>query len=339
MKAKIAVALVSLLVFGACRTASPPPVQEPEGETETLVVYSGRSEELVGPILQRFEMATGIKVEVKYGDTAEMAALLLEEGDRTPADLFFAQDAGALGAIAKEGMFTGLSEDLLEQVPPKFRASAGNWIGITGRARVAVFNTEALEASDLPASILDFTDPAWKGRLGWAPTNGSFQAFVTALRLIEGDDAARAWLEGIKANEPTVFDGNTPIVEATGRGEIEVGFVNHYYLLRLKSEDPGIAAENHFFPEGAGSLINLAGVGILSTSEKTEAAIRLIDFLLSEEGQTYFVEETFEYPLVEGVGAPEGAPPLEEVPSPDIDLSDIDDLEGTLEMLEEAGLI
>ncbi|MGH7129817.1 MAG: extracellular solute-binding protein, partial [Planctomycetaceae bacterium] len=202
---------------------------------ESLVIYSGRSEELVSEIIERFEQANNLSVEVRYGDTAELAAQLLEEGDGSPADVYFAQDAGALGAVAKEGLFTELPENILERVDERFRSPDGAWVGVSGRARAVVYNTEAVSEADIPASILDFTDPVWKDRLGWAPTNGSFQAFVTALRVERGDDAARDWLEGIIANNPTVFEGNNPIVTAVNEGEIDAGFVNHYYLLRQEA--------------------------------------------------------------------------------------------------------
>src|SRR5688572_8611194 len=149
----------------------------------SLVVYSGRSEELVRPIIERFAEETGVDVRVQYAGTAELAATLLEEGSNTPADVFFAQDAGALGAVAREGMFATLPDDILELVEPRFRSPDGLWIGISGRARVVVYNRETVSEEDIPESILDFTDPQWEGRLGWAPTNASLQSIVTALGL------------------------------------------------------------------------------------------------------------------------------------------------------------
>lgn len=168
-----------------------------------LTVYSGRSESLIGPLLDRFENDTGIEVRVRYGGTALLVSTILEEGDRSPADVFIAQDAGGLGALAKEGRLGAIPEDVLNLVPEAFRSSEGLWVGLSGRARVIVYNTEALSESDLPESILDFTDPKWQGRLGWSPRNGSFQAFVTGLRKLIGEEGARRWLEGIKANDPT----------------------------------------------------------------------------------------------------------------------------------------
>jgi len=182
-------ALLSLLAVAACGG----------DDEETLTIYSGRSESLVQPILDQFADESGIKVRVRYGDTAELAATILEEGDNSPADVFFAQDAGALGALAEAGLLKTLPRTVLDLVPSEYRSRADLWVGISGRARVVAYNTDALSPSDLPDSIFGFTDPKWKGRIGWAPQNGSFQAFVTGLRVLEGDAAARgcrAWLAG-----------------------------------------------------------------------------------------------------------------------------------------------
>ena len=321
------------------------PTAEPTGEpTEppgNLIVYSGRSEELVGPLIERFREETGIDVQVQYAGTAELAATILEEGSNTPADLYFAQDAGALGAVAREGMFATLPAEILERVEPRFRSPDDLWIGLSGRARVVVYNREALSEADMPPSILDFTDPAWDGRLGWAPTNGSFQAFVTALRVLEGEDVARDWLTGIQANNPVEFSGNSPIVQAAIDGEIDAGFVNNYYLYRFEAEAGGeVGAANFWYTDGdPGALINVAGAGIIEGAENAAAAEQLLAYMLSEEGQVYFSEETFEYPLAAGVEADPRLVPLSEIQTPDIDLSDLDDLEGTLQLLTDVGLI
>lgn len=304
-------------------------------------MYSGRSEELVGPIIERFEEESGINVEVRYGDTAELAATLLEEGQNSPADVFFAQDAGALGAVSDEGLLRPLPEDALNQVEERFKDPNGRWMGISGRARVVAYNTDALSEEDLPDSILDFTDPEWEGKIGWAPTNGSFQAFVTALRLIEGEDAAREWLQGIQANEPRVYENNLAILEGVVSGEIEVGFVNHYYLFQvLKERGEDVPARNYYLKNGdPGALVNVAGIGILNTTDNSDEAEQFLNFMLSEEAQQYFANDTFEYPLIEGVPPNEDLVPLSEIEAPNINLGDLDDLEGTLDLLRETGVL
>jgi iron(III) transport system substrate-binding protein len=198
-----------------------------------------------------------------------------------------------------------------------------------------------LPEDDLPTTILDFTDPAWKGKIGWAPTNASFQAFVTAFRVLRGDDAARTWLEGIQANEPKPFEGNNAVLAAVAAGEVQVGFVNHYYLMgQLAEQGAEFPVRNYFLPDGdIGALVNVAGAGILTTSGNPAAAQAFVDFLLTEESQRYFAEETFEYPLVTGIPADPRLVPLSEIESPDVDLSDLADLEGTLRLIQEAGVL
>ena len=319
-------------------SVEPSAAASPEG---TVTVYSGRSEELVDPILRQFSDDTGIEIEVRYAGTTELATTILEEGANSPADVFFSQDGGALGALAQEGRLAALPEDVLDLVDPRFRAESGAWVGVSGRARVLAYDTRELSEGDLPTSVEALTDPEWRGRLGWVPTNASFQTFVTALRLQLGEDGAREWLTGIQANEPKVYEGNAAALEAVRAGEIDVALINHYYLFQAQAESgEEYPVANHYFTGGdPGALVNVAGVGILGTAEHPVAAEALVRFLLSEEAQTYFSEETFEYPLVGGAAADDRLPPLADIESPDIDLSDLSDLEGTLELLTDVGVL
>jgi len=307
----------------------------------SLVVYSGRSEELVGPIFEQFEERSGIDVQVRYGETAELAATILEEGENSPADLFFAQDPGALGALDDDGRLVKLPDEILDRVPAEFRADDGDWVGTSGRSRVVAYNTEELEEADIPESVFGFTDPEWEGRLGWAPTNGSFQAFVTALRVIEGEDRAREWLEGVQANDPFVYPDNLSAVEGVASGEVEVALVNHYYLFQVKEErGEDLPAANHFFDGGdPGALVLAAGAGVLDTAENPEAGREFLEFALSDEAQQYFADETAEYPVVEGIASTtHDLQPLSEISQHVVDLNALDSLEETLALLDEVGL-
>lgn len=355
----LATAVLSAVLVAACSSApgasspgtSPGGPSAPAGTAATspelpggsLTVYSGRAEELVGPLLEEFEAESGITVAARYGDTAELAALILEESaaNQVQADVFFAQDAGALGAVAEAGILAPLDAEALETVDPRFRDDEGRWVGVSGRARVLAYSTERLSEEELPTSITQLTDPAWAGRIGWAPTNASLQAFVTAFRQLEGDDAARAWLEGIVANEPIVYPNNTGAVEGVAAGEVDVALVNHYYLMRLLAESgPEYPVANHFFPGGdLGSLVNVAGAGILASTDNAAAAASFVDYLLSEDAQAYFAEETYEYPLVEGVAADPGLPSLSEIESPEIDLNSLADLQGTVDLMRDVGAL
>lgn len=322
------------LVATACGTGG----RTTTGAPEAITVYSGRSEKLIGALLTRFTAETGIEVDVRYGDTAELAALILEEGSNSPADVFLAQDAGALGALQDAGRFTPLPPEILERVPERFRSQDGMWVGTSGRVRVIAHDPSRVRR--VPDSVMHLSDPRWKGDVGWAPTNGSFQIFVTALRLLRGEDAAREWLRDMKANGAKAYADNSSIVRAIADGEIRLGLVNHYYVYQLRQEIPAGTVVDRFLPGGdPGGLINVAGAGVVDVSDAGGLGERFISFLLSDEGQRYFVEESFEYPLVPGIDASEELPPLGSLDAPTVDLSRLDDLEGTLALLQEVGLL
>jgi iron(III) transport system substrate-binding protein len=342
---RLALLLALVAILSACAGQPGLISSQPAGDGEPaapLVIYSGRNENLVGPLLEQFSAQSGIPVQARYGDTAEMAATILEEGRNSPADVYFGQDAGALGALAMAGRLAELPAALLAQVDPRFRDDNGRWVGASGRARVLVYNTDLVQPEELPQDIWGLTEPQWRSRIGWAPSNGSFQAFVTTLRVLEGDDAARRWLEGMLANEAQVYAGNSAIVEAVASGEISAGLVNHYYLYQhLAQKDANAPLANYYFPgSGAGALINVAGAGILDTSRNQAAAERFITFLLSQEAQQYFAEQTNEYPLAgENVALAPGLLPLSQIAAPAIDLGNLDDLQGTLELLQAVGAL
>ena len=315
-------------------------VERPSNEPNTLTVYSGRSQSLVDPILEEFELLTGIPVEVRYASTGEMAATLLEEGDRSPADVFFAQDPGGLGAV--KSLFLTLPDDIYNRSAAWASDPDHKWVGISGRARTVVYSTENTSEDELPDSIWDFTDPMWKGRIGLPPTNGSFHVMVTAMRLDWGEAKTREWLEGIMANEPVFYAKNTPTVAAAGAGEIDVGFVNHYYLHRfLAEEGEGFGARNHYTSASdAGSLVMAAGAGILASTDAQPEAERLLKFLLGVTAQQYFATQTHEYPFNSAVQQSEHLPDLGDISERfDVDLGLLDDLAGTQKLLQEVGAL
>ena len=350
--AAVAAVLVVLGLLAACQAVAPAGTgaaaateaapAAPAAGGDTLVIYSGRTENLVGPLIEQFKQASGLDVEVRYGNTAEMAATIMEEGANSPADVFFAQDAGALGALASAGRLLPLPDALLGRVPSRFRSPEGTWVGASGRARVLAYNTAQVAPAELPADVYGLTDPKWRGRVGWAPTNASFQAFITAMRQLDGEDAARKWLEDMIANDVQTYDNNTAIVTAVGAGEIDLGLVNHYYIFELRKEQgDDFPVENYFFPTaGAGSIVNVAGAGIVNTTGHQAAAEQFVDYLLSQDAQQYFADETAEYPLTgDSVTVDPRLKPLDELTTPDLDLSRLEDLQGTLTLLQETGAL
>lgn len=344
MKKLLAVPLILLLAAGgiaACGSGE----QGSAGDGRSLTIYSGRDEEYIAPLVERYEKENpDVKLEVRYGDSAELASTLREEGDRTPAGLFLSQDAGALGALQQAGLLTKLPSDILDRVPKKYRSSNGDWVGITGRVRVLGYDSRKLKKSELPGSVLDLTQPEWKGKVGWAPTNASFQAFVTAMRLTAGEEKTRQWLEDMKANDAQTYEKNSIIRDAIADGEIEVGLINHYYVIEGIREGE-IKGENypvqlHFFPGGdVGSLVNVSGAGIPGASDQRSAAEAFVSFLLADPQQEYFARQVGEYPLVPGVKPDPSLPPLSSIEQPDLDLADLEDLQGTQELLKETGVL
>lgn len=338
-----ALATAGLLLAGC---AAPAPVDSGtpgEGAADgTVTLYSGRDEALVQPLIDLFEEQTGIVVDVRYGNTAELGALLLEEGERTPADVFLSQDAGALGALSDAGLFATLPDDIAGAVPAGFTSTDGSWVGVTGRARVVVYDGERFTADELPDTIDEYVTDEWNGRLGVATGNASFQSFVTALRVLEGEDGAAEWVNTLAANDPQLFENNRAILAAANEGVLDAGLINHYYWFASAAEAgiDNMRAQLKFLAAGdAGSMVNVTGAGLLTSAADDADALEFVRFLVSLEAQTYFVEQTYEYPLLPGVAAPAGLPSLDGLVNPKLDLSDLDDLAATQRLLADAGLI
>ena len=310
-----------------------------DGGSDRLTVYSGRTENLIGPLLDEFSEETGIGIDVRYGNSADLALLISEEGDRSPADVFISQSPGAVGFLAEQDLLATVDAEVLELVDPEFAAADGSWVGLSGRVRVLVYNTDLVDPDDLPSSVLDLVDDEFAGQVAVAPTNGSFQDFVTAMRGELGEEETLAWLEGMADNGSPVYANNTAIVEAVGRGEVPMGLVNHYYNVRALVEDPSTPSENHHFDAtDIGSLTIVTAAGILASSSQPEQAAELIEFLLSEPAQRYFVEETQEYALAAGVDSPD-LPPLDALAVGTVDLDALGGgLEGTRELIRQSGI-
>jgi iron(III) transport system substrate-binding protein len=308
-------------------------------EDETLTIYSGRSENMIGPMFDQFSEETGINVEVRYGDSADLALQLQTEGENSPADVFVSQSPGAMGAVADDGLLTKLPADTQDLVVAEFQDPDGDWVGITGRVRTLVYNTELVGADELPDSVFDLTESEYRGKVGLAPSNGSFQDFVTAMRVAKGDDATKKWLDDMAANDAQPYADNTSIVQAVGRGEVPMGLVNHYYKEQATAENPDLPVENHFFPKGdVGSVLLATGAGILATSEAQDLGNELIEFLLSPAAQEFFTGVEFEYPSAKGTEIAEGTP-LADVPATAVDFDELGSgFRDTLEMINSSGL-
>ena len=319
----------ALIALAACGSS---------GDENTLTMYSGRIAPILSPAVEQYETASGFKVKTRYGDSPALAATLVEEGKNSPADIFFAQDAGSLDAVEKQGLLLKLPADILAKVPRRFQSGGGFWVGTTGRSRVIAYGPK-VKRSELPDSPLQLTGKKWKGRVGWAPTNASLQGYITALRLVEGENVAKQWLEGMVANDVQVYDSNIPVRDAIAKGEIDLGLINHYYVAEAQAEDPNYPVKVHFPTKDLGSLVNTAGVAVLASTDDKAQALAFVRQMLSDESQRYFADSSKEYPLVAGVEPAKELKPLADIPAPKIDLAKLGDLQGTLKLMRETGAL
>jgi iron(III) transport system substrate-binding protein len=328
--APFAIALLWSLIVVACGS-----------DDEVLTIYAGRSQQLVQPVLEQFSKDTGIHIQVRYGDGTDLALGILEEGENSPADVYYTQDVGALSALKAADRLQVLPQSTLDRVPASFRADDGRWVGITGRSRVVAYNTDKIDPKTLPVSILDYTNAEWKDRLGIVPRSDGFPEFVTALRLTRGQDFTKQWLERLKANNPKTYPNNLAALQAVANNEIDAAFLNHYYVYRLLAErGEGFKARNYYFTNGdIGGLFVISGAAILDTAKNRPAAERFINYMLSDVAQKYFADRTQEYPMVEGIETSASLPPLSQLKAPAVDLTALTDLQGSLDLMRQTGIL
>jgi len=350
---RAALALLVLALFGAACSGSDSPAPLTgvaagiyDGECQSLdgrqvTIYSGRSESLIKPVLDAFECETGIETDVRYGSASDLALLLAEEGDRTNADVFMSNSPGPIGFLEQRGLLGEIEDDVLSLVDEQNRSSEGSWVGFSGRKRVAVYNTDALSDADLPESVFELTEEKWRGRVALPGTNGSFMDWFTVFRDQQGDDVATQWLNDMVANDARYYPNNRSIVEATGRGEIDLGLVNHYYNYQ---EAAAIGPEHHALnhdlaSDDIGSLLIITAATITETTDRPGEANELVRYLLSEPVQRYYTDETFEYPLAAGVEPASILPPLDALEVGTIDFDSLGGgLKDTLEIVEASGI-
>ena len=334
--AALVMTLLAVIVTTVSATTAP-------AQTSSLTIYSGRDEVLVKPILERFTRTTGIELKVRYASSTSLATALVEEGGDSPADVFWATEPGTLGLVAARGLLKRLPQATVGKVPARFSTRSRRWVGTSARSRVLVYNTQALTRQQLPASVWGLTNPRWKSRIGLAPTNGSFQAFLGAMIHLAGEDRTRQWLRGLQENDVRFFPNNTTTVQAVARGDVQVGLVNHYYLHNLLADNPNLTARNHWFrANDPGALVLAAGAGIVAATEKDGAAQRFVDFLLSPWAQRFIARGpgAAEYPLIKGVSPRPGLPALKELEGPKYNLGRLAaDLQPAVRLLLDVGYI
>lgn len=309
-----------------------------QAQTQELIIYSGRKEPLIQPVLDQFQKATNIRIVLRSGDASALANQLLEEQNNPRADIYIANDAGVLGKLTDAGVLQPYSSPETEKIPSGYRGSG--WIGVTGRARVIMYNKNMLK-DDLPTSVLDLTDPRWKGKLAAAGTsNESMLGHLTALRELIGDTKTRDFVKGLVANQTTFFKGHTEVRKAVGRGEFPLGLLNHYYYhLQLAEGSPvGVIYPDQSSAQ-MGTVINVSGAGIIKGAKNLAAARRFVDFLLTAPAQQTFAKANYEFPLLPGVAAQEGVRSLADFKVAPVALSSLGkELDSTLKLATGAGM-
>jgi iron(III) transport system substrate-binding protein len=315
---------------GGTSMAEMPPL---EGE---LTVYSGRGEFLVGELVSYIDgLYDDLDLTVRYGGSTDLVNQIVSEGEGSPADVFYSVNAGSLGALADEGRTQALPDDVTEKVREEFRTE--QWVGTSGRARTVPYNTEAFSEDDLPDDIMDFPEE-FEGDLGWAPSYGSAQAFITAMRLLEGEEDTREWLEAMVERGATAYPDEFRACQEIADGEIDAAFTNHYYIQRVLDGNPEAPIATSFTEGDAGAVFNVAGAAVVDTASDADLASNFVRHLLSAEAQDYFARSTFEYPLIPEVEPIGDLPSIDELDVPDIDLTQLSNLEPTIDLMRDAGV-
>lgn len=311
------------------------------GGGPSIVVYNAQHEELLQEIAPKFTKETGIEVELRNGSDSELAAQLIAEGDQSPADVFLTENSPAMSAVERAGLLTELDPSITAPIPQQYKPSSGLWTGFVARSTVLVYNTSQITEEELPDSLLELAEPKWAGKVSFSPTGADFQAIVAAVVELEGEDKARAWLEGLKANG-TVYDNNLVVLEGVNSGETAIGIEYHYYWYRDQAESGDLSDNSalHWFgDQDPGAFVSVSGAGVLGSSEHRSDAEKFVEYLVSEEGQQALADSyALEYPLNPAVQLDPPVKPFDELEPPRVEVSDLDN-DKAVALLTEVGFL
>jgi len=343
-----ALAAVLATTLTACGTATPSSgsgsgsgSSAGSGSGGAIVVYNAQHEDLVQEMVAGFTKATGIAVTLRNGDDAELGNQLVQEGKASPADVFLTENSPSMALVDRAGLFTKISASTTANVPAAYRPSTGDWTGWAARATVFAYNPAKVQASALPASILDLAEPKWKGRVGIAAGGADFQAIVSAVLSIEGQDKTKAWLDGLKTNAK-VYQGNTAIMKAVDAGEVDSGVIYHYYWAKDRAES-GANSKNvqllYFGKQDPGAFLSDSGAGVLASSKHQADAQKFVDYLTSKAGQQILAKSAaLEYAIASGVAPNVALKPIADLQAPTVDPASLNSAT-VVTMMQQAGLI
>jgi len=328
-----------LRALAACllSTALVAPLAQAADKVE-LTLYNGQHKEIGEAIAKAYEAKTGIHVNVRKGSSNQLASQVMEEGERSPADLIYTEESPPLNNLGEKGFLAKTDDSTLNMLPPEYVAKDGSWIGVTARVRVVAYNPKLIDEKDLPDTVLEFAEPQWQGKVGFVPTSGAFQEQAVAIIKLHGREAAEEWLTGLRAFGKT-YTNNMVALKAVENGEIATVLVNNYYWFALQREKGQLDSKLHYFSNGdAGGLITISSAAVLKSSKHPREAQALLAYMASEEGQRVITQTTAEYPLHKGMVSDRGLKPFDELQAPAITPADIGNAEDALDMERDVGL-
>lgn len=326
---------LAALLFAGCGGSS-------SDSDASLTLYSAQHEPMTEALAQGFEEGNGAKVQIRYGEDEGLASQIEQEGDASPADVVLTENTPPLEALAENGLLAKVEPSTLAEVPSQYSSPSGRWVGVAARETVMVYNPDLIAADELPASILDLAKPEWKGKLAIAPSEPDFVPIVSAITKLDGEAAARSWLEGFAANAKH-YNDNEGIIAAVDSGQVAAGIINHYYWFDAVAEEgkDKVPSRLHYFGnEDPGALVNVSGAGALASSDEPELAQEFLAYVVGMEGQTAMTESgDWEYPLNADVAPPPGLKPFDGLEPPPVSPADLGDGSAPLELMQQVGLL
>ncbi|WP_434579585.1 extracellular solute-binding protein [Pseudomonas sp. Z5-35] len=313
------------------------PLTEAANKVE-LTLYNGQHKEVGDELAKAFEAKTGIHVNVRKGSSNQLASQVVEEGERSPADVIYTEESPPLNKLGEQGLLAKIDDATLNVLPKDYVARDGAWMGVTARVRVVAYNPKLIDEKDLPKTVLDFAQPQWQGKVGFVPTSGAFQEQAVAIIKLHGKEAAEEWLTGLRAFGK-VYSNNMVVLKAVENGEVATVLVNNYYWFALQREKGQLDSRLHYFTGGdAGGLVTVSSAAALKSSKHPKEAQQLLAYMASEEGQRVITQTSAEYPLHKGMTSDRGLKPFNELEPPKVTPADLGNAEEALELEREVGL-